>query len=153
MTAISTDVFWPPNVEKKNFHLILLGHSNSLLFYILTFHIWNEKGDGSHNINIFVLNHCDIVWLPLCVCVCLFVLGSLVVFFVGLPGEASAAWSPLLHQTVGQEMCSAPQHSGRIHFLLLSSSLCCSSAAILCVVTPMCVCCTHHTSHSSLSSY
>lgn len=119
--AVSTNVFWPPNVDKKNFYFILLGHFNSLLFYVLTFHIWNKKGDGSHNINIFVLNHCDIVWLPVCVCV--FVLGSLVVFFVGLPGEASVAWSPLLHQTAGQEMCSAPQHSGRIHFVPLSSIL------------------------------
>lgn len=47
---------------------------------------------------------------------CLFVKGSLAVCSAGLPGEASAAWSPLLHQTAGQEMCSAPQHTGTILF-------------------------------------
>lgn len=39
--------------------------------------------------------------------------GPLVLFVVSLPGKASAAWSPLLHSTVGQEVCSAPQHTGK----------------------------------------
>lgn len=37
-----------------------------------------------------------------------FAIGSLAVCLVGLPGEAPAAWSPLVHSTAGQEMCSAP---------------------------------------------
>lgn len=45
--------------------------------------------------------------------VCLLVSGTLVVCFIGLLGEASVAWSSLIHPTARPEMRPAPQHVGR----------------------------------------
>lgn len=74
---------------------------------------------------------------PLCVFFCLFWIGSLVVCLVGLPGEASAAWSPLLHPTTGQEICSAPQHTGTIHTVPLSSCFTATLCSAKCRVSAL----------------
>lgn len=125
--AISAVVFWPPNVEQKHLSEIL----------------------DIYDFRYFVICQTMLQWFIIVtlfdfLCVCLSVQGSLAVFFVGLPGEAAAAWSPLLHQAAGQEMCSAPQHTGRIHFVPLASILCHSSMAI--------VCCSHSSVCSLYSS-
>lgn len=105
--AVSSTVFKPPNEMKK-------------YYFVLRIVIWVSFSHFP------CLNHCEIVWL-----LALLASGLLVVFLVGLPRETSAAWSSLLHQTAGQEMCSAPQHAGRITF-----------ANVVSPVTVLCVCCT-----------
>ncbi len=116
---------------------VLLGRSNSLLFVFP----FSDIPQLEYERRWFTeCNYVFFYWITVKLFDFLFVIGLLVVCFVGLPGEAPAARSPLLHQTAGQEMRSAPQHTGKMQFAPLYSNLCYSTTASttsLCITTNM----------------